>query len=131
MFQTDVRQVFDFIRCAEDKNRLRELVESDKYYQSMDEDAFDVATMYANATELVHAKDYRRKDGKVDMCTAIREMMEDSRQEGMEAGIKEGEILLGNLISRLFADNRTEDVKLAAADEQARKRFYREYGMIE
>lgn len=135
VFKTDIRQVFDFIRCAEDKRRLKELVESDEYYQSMEEDAFDVATMYANATELVHAKDYRRKDGKIDMCTAIREMMEDSRQEGMEAGIKEGikegEILLGKLISCLFADNRTEDAKLAAVDEQARKQFYREYGMIE
>lgn len=35
------------------------------------------------------------------------------------------------LISRLFADNRTDDVKLAAKDEQARKQFYREYGMID
>lgn len=123
VFQTDVRQVFDFIRCAEDKNSLRKLVENDDYYRNMDEDAFEVATMYANATELVHAKDYRRKDGKVDMCTAIKEMMEDSRQEG--------EDLLANLIRQLFADNRTEDVKLAVEDEQARKLFYREYGMIE
>ena len=123
VFQTDVRQVFDFIRCAEDKKRLRALVEHDEYYKNMDEDAFDVATMYANATELAHAKDYRGKDGKVDMCTAIKEMMEDSRQEG--------EALFANLISRLFADNRTEDAKLAAEDEQARKQFYREYGMID
>lgn len=89
--------------------------------------------MYTNSTELVHAKEYRGKDGKVDMCTAIRELMEDSRKEGIETGIKEGikegETLLAELISRLFADNRAEDAKLAAEDEMARKRFYREYGM--
>lgn len=123
MFHTDVRQVFDFIRCSEDKNLLRQLVESDDYYQSMEEDAFDVIVKYANASELAQARDYRRKDGKVDMCTAIQEMMEDSRQEG--------ETLFAELISRLFADNRTEDAKLAAEDEEARKRFYREYGMID
>lgn len=42
VFQTDVRQVFDFIRCAEDKELLKELVENDAYYQNMEEDAFDV-----------------------------------------------------------------------------------------
>lgn len=129
VFQTDVRQVFDFIRCAEDKVRLKQLVENDAYYQNMEEDAFDVVVQYANVTELVGVKDYRREDGRVDMCTAIREMMEDSRQEGLEAGIKEGETLLAALISRLLADNRAEDLKLAAEDEEARKRFYREYGM--
>lgn len=127
VFQTDVRQVFDFIRYSEDKDRLRQLVQSDAYYQNMDEDAFDVVVLYANATELVGAKDYRRKGGKVDMCTAIREMMEDSRQEGM----KTGENLLAELISRLFADNRAEDVKLAVHNEETRKRFYQEYGMID
>lgn len=97
----------------------------------MREDAFDVVVQYANITELVGVGDYSRKDGRVDMCTAIREMMEDSRQEGLEAGIKEGETLLAALISRLLADNRAEDLKLAAQDEQARKKFYREYGMID
>ena len=97
----------------------------------LDEDAFDVVVLYANVTELVGAKDYRRKDGKVDMCTAIRELMEDSRQEGIVVGIKEGENLLAELISRLFADDRAEDVKLAVHNEETRKKFYQEYGMIE
>lgn len=134
VFQTDVRQVFDFIRCSEDKKMLRELVENDSYYQHMEEDAFELVVMYTNSTELVQEKKFKRKDGKVDMCTAIKELMEDSRQEGIEKGmkegIKEGETLFAELISHLFADNRMEDAKLAAEDEQARKRLYREYGMI-
>lgn len=32
-------------------------------------------------------------------------------------------------MERLISDNRMEDVKLAASDEQARKRLYREYGI--
>lgn len=131
VFQTDVRQVFDFIRCSENKKMLRELVENDDYYQHMEEDAFDVVVKYANASELTQARDYRGKDGKVDMCTAIKEMMEDSRREGLEEGIKEGETLFAELIRRLFADDRAQDVKLASQDEEARKRFYREYGMID
>ena len=89
IFKTDVKQVFDFIRCAEDKKALAQLVEKDTYYQHMEEDAFDVVVNYANATELVKAKDDYGKDGKVDMCTAIREMMADSREEGMQTGFDE------------------------------------------
>lgn len=137
VFQTDVRQVFEFIKCSEDKNALRRLVEEDAYYQCMEEDAFDVAVMYTNSTELVAVKDYQRKDGKVNMCTAITELIADGKREGMELGvqegikegIKEGESLFANLMSRLFADERMEDARLAATDEDARLRFYQEYGM--
>lgn len=31
IFKTDVRQVFDFIRCSNDKNELKKLVETDGY----------------------------------------------------------------------------------------------------
>lgn len=36
---------------------------------------YDVVAMYTNSAELVQVKDYRGKAGKVDMCTAIRELM--------------------------------------------------------
>ena len=90
VFQTDVKQVFDFIRCSEDKKKLVELVENDVYYTQMDEEAFDVVTKYANATELVKAKEYQVEGGKRDMCKAIRDLMDDSREEGIEQGIERG-----------------------------------------
>lgn len=66
VFRTDVWQVFDFIRCSEDENALKELMERDAYYQNMEEDAFDVIVQYANATELAGLKEYYRKDGVPD-----------------------------------------------------------------
>ena len=90
VFQTDVRQVFDFIRCSEDKAALRELVERHAYYHNMEEDAFDVIVMYTHSTELVRAKEYKGKDGKVDMCTAIKEMIADGRTEGIKVGREAG-----------------------------------------
>lgn len=87
VFKTDVRQVFDFIRYSENRDKLRELVDSDDYYKNMDEDAFNVVAHYTNAEELVEAKDYyERKDGKVDMCRAIKEMIEEGREEGRAEG---------------------------------------------
>ena len=55
VFKTDLKQVFDFIRCSEDKKKLVELVENDVYYTQMDEEAFDVVTKYTNSKELIKA----------------------------------------------------------------------------
>lgn len=84
VFKTDVKQVFDFIRCSNDENALKELVEEDDYYKNMEEDAFDVAVQYTNATELIEAKEYYEKDGEVDMCKALTDLIENGRQEGRQ-----------------------------------------------
>lgn len=89
VFRTDVRQVFDFIRYSEDKKTLKILVEGDAYYRNMEEDAFDIVTHYTNASELIAAKDYYSgKEGKIDMCKAIKELIEDGRMEGREEGLR-------------------------------------------
>jgi predicted transposase YdaD len=56
----------------------------------MEEDAFDVATGYASASELKMAKEKYLEQGGINMCTAIQEMMADSRAEGRLEGRIEG-----------------------------------------
>ena len=90
VFRTDVKQVFDFIRCSEDKKKLVELVENDVYYTQMDEEAFDVVTKYTNSKELIKAKEYLLEGGKRNVCKAIRDLMDDSREEGIEQGREQG-----------------------------------------
>ena len=90
VFHTDVKQVFDFIRCSEDKKKLVELVENDVYYTQMDEEAFDVVAKYTNSKELIKAKEYLLEGGKRNVCKAIRDLMDDSREEGREQGIEQG-----------------------------------------
>ena len=89
VFKTDVRQVFDFIRCSNDKKALKELVETDDYYKNMEEDAFDVAVQYTNATELIEAKEYYEKEGAVNMCKALTELIEDGKKEGKDEKLRE------------------------------------------
>ena len=83
VFQTDLKQVFDFIRCSTDKEKLLALVNNDAYYQAMDEDAFDVITQYTNSKELVQKKDYTTEGGKNDVCKAIQDLMADSRESAL------------------------------------------------
>ncbi len=90
MFTTDVRCVFDFLRYADDKKKLLELVENNPYYHEMDEEAYDVVSKYTNSKELIGVKDDQMNGGKADMCQAIKDLMEDSRIEGMEQGMEQG-----------------------------------------
>ena len=88
IFKTDLRYVLEFLRNAKDKEKLKELVDNEPYYQSMDEDAYDVVVNYANVKKLVEVKDeYKDVEGRMNMCTAIREMMEDSKSEGRKEGL--------------------------------------------
>lgn len=109
VFQTDVKQVFDFIRYSEDRDKLLELVESDAYYKEMDEDAFEVVTKYTNSKELVQAKEYSVDGGKKNVCKAIRDLMDDSMEKGIEKGkelalIETAKNLLDVLSDEVIAD---------------------------
>ena len=41
---------------------------------------------YTNATELIEAKEYYEKEGAVDMCKALTELIADGKQEGKQLG---------------------------------------------
>lgn len=71
------------------------------------------------------------------MCKALKEMMEDSRRDGLQAGRRDG-IRIGErngeqkfaaLAGRLMADFRTKDLEKAVNNEAFRRKLYREYGM--
>lgn len=83
-FVTDVRYVFDFIRYSDDKEKLLQLVENNPYYREMDEEAYDVVSKYTNSVELISVKDEKVNGGKTNMCQAIKDLMEDSKIEGIE-----------------------------------------------
>ena len=90
LFHTDVRHVFDMIRCSEDKQRLLALIMNDEYYKHMDEDALELVTLYTNSQELLEIQAVDGEGGKKDMCKAIRDLIEDSKAEGREEGRAEG-----------------------------------------
>lgn len=126
VFKTDVRQVFDFIRYSEDKKALRELVENNDYYRNMEEDAFDVVNHYTNTPELIGAKEYYRRDGKVDMCKAILDWMEESREEGREEGVRYEAERINQLNTLLVRQGRIDDLVRAAGDRAYQEQLFRE-----
>ena len=118
VFCSDLKQIFDFIRMSEDKKGLRQLVQGNAAYQSMDEDAYDLAVAYTDASELIAVKEFHRKDGRVNMCKALTELIEEGRKEGREEGREQG-------ISGMILDNLEQGV---SQDETAEK-LCRYFGM--
>ena len=123
-----MKQVFDFIRCSGDRKALRALVEKDMAYQAMEEDAYDVVTQYVKADELIQVKDeYRGKDGKVNMCQALKELIEDGRAEGRAEGRASG-LADGRkeIVLRMYADGNL-DVKGACMYLECTQETFMEY----
>lgn len=88
VFQTDIKQVFDCIRCAEDPEKLYNLVTSDSIYQQLDEETYDVIAEYTKTEDLMSIKQYEQKGDKINMCGAIAKLIENGRMEGLEQGVK-------------------------------------------
>lgn len=87
VFQTDVRQVFDCIRCSDDPEKLYELVTNDSTYREMNGDTYDLIVQHTKTNEFMQMKEYK-KEGKIDMCKAIAGLIERGRMEGIEQVIK-------------------------------------------
>lgn len=85
VFRTDVKQVFDFIRCSEDKEALKTLILTDEGFRFLEEDAVCLLAEYTNSKEL--EKLIKEPDGrKTDMCKGLKDWMDECRQEGLELG---------------------------------------------
>lgn len=89
--KTDVKLVFDFIRCCDNRDKMIKLVDNNEEYQHLESDAFDVMAEYTNSEELNHIKEESRTEGgSYDMCRAIKELIADGRSEGISIGRSEG-----------------------------------------
>lgn len=128
-FRTDMKEVFRFIQCSEDKQALRDLTESaGGRFQEMDEDAFDVITALTGSEELDKVKDSCMEEGgKIDMCRAIKEMLADERLEGVVEGTQKGARSKAEIVAKnMFLRGMSEEDTAAICEEdveQIRKWF--------
>jgi hypothetical protein len=86
---------------------------------------------------LVLVKDSATKERLVSamggniITTEVDLIYEAGKSAGIAEGETQGEALLGRLMDALLNAGRIADAKKAATDEEARKQFYRELGMID
>lgn len=83
-FTTSLREVMLFIKYSKDKAKLNELIQNDERFKNVDKKAATVISTVTGAE--IEVED---EEETVDMCQALREMMEDASNEGMQKGIQD------------------------------------------
>ena len=90
-FESPLKELFMAIACRQDKNKLKKLISENKSYQNMDSETAEVMGVMVGMKSQV-AK--QKEEGEsINMCEALRGMLEDSRVEGREEGKAEGKAL--------------------------------------
>ncbi len=92
-FASELGIVFEFIQKSDDKERLRDIIESQEKYHHIDATTVDLINTYTAA----NISTENAEGGKVDMCKAIQEMIEDGRAEGRTERATEIDNLIQNL----------------------------------
>ncbi|MDR0963381.1 MAG: Rpn family recombination-promoting nuclease/putative transposase [Clostridium sp.] len=80
LFHSSLKEVLLFIKHANNKKEVRELVEKDEAYNHMDRDAVEVINVCTGANLPV-----REEEETIDMCQGIKEWIEDERAEAAKA----------------------------------------------
>lgn len=76
----------------------------------MEEDTYDIIAQYTNTSELMQIKQPNQKEGKVDMCKAITELIDRGRMEGIASGIEQGrEQNLKKIIANMLMHKVSDD----------------------
>lgn len=124
IFRTDLREVFGFLKRQGDKEKLVRYVEENDTFRHLKEDAFEVLCTYSEAQKLAIRKEECWTERGINMCTAIRELMEDAREEG-RIEVK----ALNELIYLLVNEGRIEDLGRASKDSAYQKQLMEQYGI--
>ena len=103
VFQTDLKLVFDFMKCAEDKERMTELVAGNPAYQRVSRDAWKMMQVHGKLEDVnADVAMDEEKEATVNVCKAIDDIRNDAMELGIERGRSEGlEIGLKNLVKVL------------------------------
>ena len=104
-FRTDLREVFGFIQCSEDKEKLEDfLKQNEERFRVLSEDTKD---FLAYTTGIKNLPEIKNEEGNHDMCKAIDDMI----KEGVEKKLKQ-------LIKKKLAKGKSVEVIADELDEE-------------
>ena len=85
--QSDLKDVFFFVKYSTDQKKLQELVESSEDFRSMRKSTAEMIKAVTNTN-----MDFPKGEEQVDMCLAIQQMQEESEARGLTKGRLEGRL---------------------------------------
>ncbi len=82
-FATDFGKVMKYIAVSEDEKALKQL-QSDEAFKSVDADTVRLLNVCTNSNILI-----REGELKVDMCSGLKALIEEGREEGKDEKLRE------------------------------------------
>ncbi len=139
-FHTDLQLIFQMLQYKSNKDSMIEFININReYFSSVNAETYNAIRVMFGLNKVLEYKENADDKEGYDMCKAFDDYFDEGVQmgvergleQGIERGIEKGESLLAALMNRLFLDNRTDDARLAANDEEIRRQLYKEYGLID
>lgn len=81
-FRTDFGKVLQYIKYSKDKKRLYEVTHEGDRFKNVEQDSAALINVVTGS-----GLKYEVKGGRVNMCTAIDEMIKESKSEGRQEGV--------------------------------------------
>ena len=125
------------IALLKEYEEIRTSLEKELFQKNQSVLYTDLVNLITKIADYILRKDENIRKGVSDIMGGQVLELESERlirlgkAEGKAEGRVEGEFIFAQLITKLFAVGRTSDAELAAKDAEARKRFYKEFGIID
>ena len=133
LFHSDVKLLFGFLESKNNKEKLKGFLnENHDELLEVPQDLFMVMASLSNTRqlrELQKEQKSQEKGWKVNMCKAIDDMLEDSRNDGLRIGIEKGEERINKLKFFLITENRLDDLKRAVQDKEFQNMLLKTYAI--
>lgn len=130
-FCTDLRLVFGFLQRKNDKRELEKFVEENREgFSDLRASAYDLIKEVSGMKSLkkICKEADSAKEGVIDMCKAIDDMMKEKYDLGVEKGIEQGVRLgqrkLACLVQKLLMEGKSENIMRALQDEAYRNELF-------
>ncbi|MBQ6463908.1 MAG: transposase [Pseudobutyrivibrio sp.] len=119
-YKTELRELFLLLNSRNDKQKMQNLVATDKAFSNIKRDTAELMSEFASIQ-----LPSRSKKGGYDMCKAVMEI----KQEGIEQGLEQGEENLLDLYAWLKQNNRIEEAEaiMIKENKNLRKKLQLEY----
>ncbi len=140
-FRTELRLLFELYACRDSREKLQNYLDSHKECSRVDWETCQMLGVMMNIRELERIRNNndnnKEAEEGVDMCQALKELIEEGKFEGMEAGRLEGieagrlegEEQMARLAQTLMAQGKMEELKRALSDAEYRRSLFAGYGM--
>ena len=98
-FRTSIRQLFEVLQNAYDKEKMQEVLQNDEKFSNVDRETVEAINLFAG-TDI----DIDEKEEVIDMCKA----WEDQKNEGRELG--ERQKIISQIVKKLQKDKSVAEI---------------------